>query len=174
MERQALLVSLAVGFVLQRAGARLMLAESCTGGLASSWLTELAGSSHWFDGAVVSYANAVKADALKVRPTTLRQFGAVSAETALEMAQGVRRQHKKALVGFHAHPQAVLVSGAVTGVAGPTGGSAQKPVGTVFFAWAGPWGADSEQKTFVGNRQEIRRQATYYLLCGIFIRLSGR
>lgn len=174
MKQSALLYSLAVGFALQKANARLMLAESCTGGLVSSWLTEIAGSSHWFDGAVVSYANAVKAEFLKVRQATLLMAGAVSRQTALEMAEGLKREHKKALVAAGSHTGATLVAASITGVAGPTGASKEKPLGLVHFGWSGPWGLDTDQRVFAGSRADIRRQAGLFALSGLFARLSSR
>ena len=174
MRSEALLTSLAVGFALQRLNARLMVAESCTGGLVSSWLTEIAGSSHWFDGAVVSYANAVKAEFLSVRKATLLMQGAVSRQTALEMAEGLRREHKKALVAAGVHTNATLVAASITGVAGPTGASVDKPLGLVHFGWVGPWGQEAGQAVFSGTRAEIRGKAALFALSGLFSRLSSR
>jgi nicotinamide-nucleotide amidase len=173
MRRDILLLSLAVGFVLQRANARLSLAESCTGGLVSSWLTGIAGSSHWFDGGVVSYANGLKHHLLGVSAETLEQYGAVSAQTAAEMALGAQGQHRGALKSLDAHQDALLVSASITGIAGPGGGSPGKPVGTVFFGWAGPWGLDTGHQVFPGDRSQIRHLAAVFLLSGLFARLSG-
>ncbi len=172
MNGSALMASLAVGFALQRSGVRLMLAESCTGGLASRWLTDIAGSSHWFDGAVVSYANATKVGFLGVKEATIRLHGAVSLQTAAEMAEGLRRQHRKALVGFGTHTTELLAAASVTGVAGPTGGSKAKPVGLVCFGWSGPWGLETEQRLFQGDRAQIREKAAFHALSGILARLS--
>lgn len=173
MDRVALMHSLAAGFILQKKSARLMLAESCTGGMISSWLTHIAGSSHWFDGAVVSYSNAVKSEELEVKAQTLRVHGAVSTQTAVEMAEGLRRLHRRALVGTP-HGQEDLVCASVTGVAGPTGGGPGKPVGTVCLAWAGPFGVQTEEHHFHGNRDQIRRQAALRCLSGLVSRLIGR
>jgi nicotinamide-nucleotide amidase len=115
---------------LQEAVSRLLIeknqtmatAESCTGGLLANWITNVPGASQYFLGGVVSYSNSAKVEMLGVSEKTLQQFGAVSAETALEMARGVR---KKTGADFGI---------SVTGIAGPTGGSDQKPVGTVFIA----------------------------------------
>lgn len=175
MKHGALLHALAVGFAIERRGARLMLAESCTGGLASSWLTEIAGSSHWFDGAVVSYSNAVKSDVLGVRDVTLRVHGAVSRETATEMAEGLKRLHRKALARHSVHhAQEELVAAAITGVAGPTGATPGKPLGIVCFSWSGPWGTHTEERDFGGDRSEIRHLAAIYCLSGLLARLSAR
>jgi hypothetical protein len=91
----ALVLGLAIGLGLLRRRGRLMVAESCTGGLAGHWITVIAGSSRWFDGGVISYANAVKQGLLGVQSETLRQQGAVSVETASEMALGVLDQHRR-------------------------------------------------------------------------------
>lgn len=111
-----------VGRLLLEKGWTLALAESCTGGYISHRITRVPGSSNYFKGTVVAYANEAKVHFLGVKPATLERFGAVSQETALEMAQGIRRQ------------AGVDVGLSITGVAGPTGGTQEKPVGTV---WAG-------------------------------------
>jgi PncC family amidohydrolase len=116
------LVENVVGELLRAQGLTLATAESCTGGLIGHRLTNVSGSSDYFLGGVVSYANEVKASILKVRRETLEQYGAVSEQAALAMAQGVRE-----LLGSD-----VAVS--VTGIAGPTGGSPDKPVGLVYIA----------------------------------------
>lgn len=105
-------------------GWMLATAESCTGGLIAAACTDLAGSSTWFERGFVSYSNAAKAQMLGVDTALIAQHGAVSEPVARAMAQGALQ---------HAHAQVAL---AVTGVAGPGGGSADKPVGTVWFAWA--------------------------------------
>ncbi|MBU3725512.1 MAG: CinA family protein [Burkholderiaceae bacterium] len=170
-DREALLHGLAIGFGLVRLNARLMAAESCTGGLASHWITAIAGSSRWFDGGVVSYANEVKSGLLAVRETILRQHGAVSVETAAEMAEGMRRQHRRLLAGPLRHVPEGLFAFAVTGIAGPQGGQPGKPVGTVCFGWAGPQGVETERRCFRGDRAEIQRQACAWALQGLFARL---
>jgi PncC family amidohydrolase len=119
-----------VGKLLLARGLTLALAESCTGGLVSHRLTEVAGSSDYFRGAVVAYANEVKRQLLGVRQGTLDVHGAVSAETALEMARGARRA-----LGTD-------VGLSVTGIAGPGGGKPGKPVGLVFVALA----ADDDER----------------------------
>lgn len=170
-DREALLHGLAVGFALARRNARLMAAESCTGGLASHWITAIAGSSRWFDGGVVSYANEVKSGMLAVREITLRQHGAVSVETASEMAEGMRRQHRRLLAGPLRHVPEALFAFAVTGIAGPQGGQPGKPVGTVCFGWAGPQGVQTERRQFLGERADIQRQACAWALKGLFARI---
>ncbi|MBX2988525.1 MAG: CinA family protein [Bdellovibrionaceae bacterium] len=123
-------------------------AESCTGGKLSALFTEQPGVSEVFLGAVVSYSNQVKEDLLGVKTDTLANFGAVSEETAREMARGARQRLKT--------DWAV----AITGIAGPGGGSEKKPVGTVCFAVTGPEGVeDSETRVFSGERTSIQHQA---------------
>jgi PncC family amidohydrolase len=124
-------------------------AESCTGGL-SAFLTEQAGISDIFLGSVVSYSNEAKVDLLGVRRDTLMQEGAVSESVARQMARGVRRQLKTDW------------SVAVTGIAGPSGGTPTKPVGTVCFAIAGPNFEDSRKEFFSGDRKAIQQAAVDY------------
>jgi nicotinamide-nucleotide amidase len=126
---------------------RITTAESCTGGLIAATLTEIAGSSAWFERGFVTYSNEAKMELLAVKPTTLANYGAVSAETAGEMAIG-------ALNNSHAD-----YSIAVTGIAGPSGGTLLKPVGTVFIAWAiKNQPAIIKQYLFIGDRADIRKQ----------------
>jgi nicotinamide-nucleotide amidase len=129
---------------------RLVSAESCTGGWIGKVLTDIPGSSAWYLGGVISYSNTLKQSLLGVLSSTLAQHGAVSEQTAREMAIG-------ALETFGGH-----VAVAVTGIAGPEGGQPGKPVGTVWFAWA--WHASDEietrvlMETFAGDREAVRRQ----------------
>jgi PncC family amidohydrolase len=118
---------------LQERGLTIAAAESCTGGLIGHLLTDVPGSSRVFPGGVVAYGNGPKRGLLGVPAELLQAHGAVSAETALAMAEGVRRTMQTD-VGI-----------GVTGIAGPTGGSAEKPVGTVFIAYAGPGGSEVER-----------------------------
>ncbi len=113
-----------LGAALKAHGFKLAIAESCTGGMVSQAITSVAGSSAWFDCSFVTYSNHAKIQMLGVLPQTLAQFGAVSEEVAVEMALG-------ALKHSDAH-----IAGSITGIVGPDGGTAQKPVGTVCFAWA--------------------------------------
>lgn len=121
-------------------------AESCTGGLISMLLTEVSGSSSWFKGTVVSYANEVKEKTLHVPHQTLLQHGAVSEETALAMVRGVQ----KALN--------LQVAISVTGIAGPTGGTDEKPVGTVWIGFAIGQQIFAQHHVFNGSRKEVRHQ----------------
>ena len=139
---------------------RIATAESCTGGLVAAAVTAVAGSSDWFDGGFVSYSNEAKVDALAVPARTLERFGAVSEEAARAMAQG-------ALRGGRAQ-WAV----AVTGIAGPAGGTPDKPVGTVCFAWAGPGGIDALRTRLEGDRAGVRRESVRIALQGLLDRLA--
>ena len=137
-------------------GALLATAESCTGGWAAQALTALAGSSNWFERGFVTYSNAAKEEMLGVRAETLARHGAVSEEAAREMALGALSR-SRASVAF-----------AITGIAGPSGGSAAKPVGTICLAWALKGGAPrSETRHFAGDREAVRRQAVERALAGV-------
>jgi nicotinamide-nucleotide amidase len=138
--------------------ARLMLvtAESCTGGWIAKTATEVAGSSDWFDCGMVAYSYEAKQAMLGVRPETLEQFGAVSRETVVEMVSG-------ALVHSGAS-----VAVAVTGIAGPGGGTPDKPVGTVWIAWKRRGGYPAaELFHFGGDREAVRRQTVAAALDGL-------
>ncbi len=135
---------------------KLVVAESCTGGDLAGALTELPGSSEWFERGYVSYSNESKMELLNVSSETLREYGAVSVETAAEMAQG-------ALNNSHAQ-----ISVAVTGIAGPDGGTEEKPVGTVCFAWSSrQLGTVTTSTRFQGDRQTVRLQAIMMALEGL-------
>ena len=141
-----------IATTLKERGETLSLAESCTGGLVSSKLTEYPGISEVYLGGVVGYANSAKEKFLNVSSESLKKFGAVSAEVALEMAVGIRDQLDSTWA----------VS--VTGVAGPGGGSAEKPVGLVFFGLVGPQIEQTARKQFQGSRVEIQNQAARFAL----------
>lgn len=130
----------------------LTTAESCTGGLIAAHCTELAGSSNWFERGFVTYSNAAKCELLGVDATLIEAYGAVSEPVVRAMA-----------VGALAHSRA-QVAVAVTGVAGPSGGSAEKPVGTVWLAWATPMGLISEVKHFDGDRTAVRQATVQHAL----------
>jgi len=154
----------ALGASLQRTGQVLTLAESCTGGLVSALLTEISGSSAWLDSGHVTYSNAAKIHMLGVSPQTLQHVGAVSEETALEMALGAL---------FRSQSRATLAV-SVTGIAGPSGGTTEKPVGTVCFGWAKQGGpALTRTYHFEGNRHDIRMQSVRTALDGLSRLLSG-
>jgi nicotinamide-nucleotide amidase len=143
-------------------GCMLATAESCTGGWIAKCLTDIAGSSSWFAGGVVSYSNAAKSDVLGVPETLIDTQGAVSEEVARAMAEG-------ALRAFQAD-RAV----AVTGVAGPTGGSVEKPVGTVWFAWAARGKpTTAERRRFVGDREAVRRKTVAHVFEGLLASMKN-
>ena len=145
-----------LGALLLDRGETLSLAESCTGGWVGQAITGLPGSSGWFDAGFVTYSNDAKKRLLGVSPQILDAFGAVSAETAVEMAAGALERGRTDW------------SLAVTGIAGPTGGTAMRPVGTVVFAWAGRNGLrDSETMRFDGDRRAVRMQSVAHALQGL-------
>jgi nicotinamide-nucleotide amidase len=146
---------------LKARGLKLVTAESCTGGWVAQAVTAISGSSDWFDRGFVTYSNNAKREMLGVRAETLDRSGAVSEETALEMVRG-------ALAASRAQ---VAVS--ITGVAGPTGGTATKPVGMVCFGWAlAGGGADATTRHFAGDRSEVRRQSVLFALQGVLERIG--
>lgn len=139
----------------------LATAESCTGGWIAQQLTDVAGSSEWFDSGCVTYSNKSKQRLLGVSAESLESCGAVSEEVVTEMAEGVLSNAE------------VSISVATSGVAGPGGGSVEKPVGTVWFAWAEQGKATrTEKKQFSGDRESVRKQAVKYALEGILKNLS--
>lgn len=148
-----------VGEALAARGLWLATAESCTGGWIAEAVTAIAGSSGWFDRGFVTYSNAAKADMLGVRGDTLDTHGAVSEATVDEMATGVLARSRADLAV------------AVSGVAGPGGGSAAKPVGTVCLAWARR-GAPTTTTTvhLAGDRATVRRQTVLLALQGVLER----
>jgi nicotinamide-nucleotide amidase len=146
---------------LKAANEILATAESCTGGWAAQVVTSVAGSSAWFDRGFVTYSNAAKEELLGVRTDTLQAHGAVSEETAREMARGALERSK------------ATVAVSITGVAGPAGGTPQKPVGTVCFAWARGSAVRSETRRFAGDRESIRRQSVILALEGVMRALDG-
>lgn len=151
-----------VAHLLQREHLVVVTAESCTGGWIAKTLTDLPGSSAWFHVGLVTYSDDAKQALLGVNPTTLQQAGAVSEETALEMLSG-------ALAHFSGG-----VAVAVTGIAGPGGGSKEKPVGTVWIGWqrrdGDPW---AQLFRFSGDREAVRRQAVAAALSGLRENLTG-
>lgn len=142
-----------VGARLLARGRMLATAESCTGGWVAQVLTAMPGSSAWFERGFVTYSNQAKMEMLGVRPETLAAFGAVSEETATEMVWGVLT-HSPAEVAL-----------AITGIAGPSGGSPEKPVGTVCFAW-GLKGCSpiTQRMLFAGDRQAIRASSVHHAI----------
>ena len=140
---------------LKASGGMIVTAESCTGGWVAQELTAIAGSSTWFDRGFVTYSNEAKQEMLGVRGETIARFGAVSEETAGEMARGALEKSRGTL------------SLAITGIAGPSGGTPAKPVGTVCFAWATKnRPGRAETKRFSGDREAVRRQSVEHALAG--------
>ena len=144
------------GKLLLEQGRMLATAESCTGGWVAKCITDIAGSSAWFDRGFVTYSNRAKQDMLDVAAATLEVHGAVSAATVSEMVRGALA-HSRADVAV-----------AVSGIAGPGGGAPDKPVGTVWFAWLVPGGAPRvDRRQFDGDREAVRRQAVARALEGL-------
>ncbi|EGN75700.1 competence/damage-inducible protein CinA-like protein [Idiomarina sp. A28L] len=137
---------------LQKRGWMLATAESCTGGGIAAACTDLSGSSGWFEGGIVSYSNAMKSNLLGVSDNLLSNFGAVSPECAAAMAKGVCK-----LLG-------VAVGVSTTGIAGPSGGSAEKPVGMVCFGFSVAENTWTDIQYFNGDRDQIRQQTVAYAL----------
>ena len=148
--------------ILQKNGWYMATAESCTGGMIAAACTDLAGSSAWFDRGFVTYSNAAKTELLGVDPVLIDNHGAVSEPVARAMAQGALTRS----------PAQVAVAVAVTGVAGPGGGSADKPVGTVWFGWATPAGVASEVRHFGGDRAAVRQATVAHALTRLLDLLS--
>ena len=162
MARDALkLLAGRIGTCLKKRDLKLATAESCTGGWIAQAVTSVSGSSGWFDRGFVTYSNEAKKEMLGVRERTLSRHGAVSRETVQEMAAGALARSR------------AQVSIAVTGVAGPAGGTKAKPVGTVCFAWSRKRGAmDSVTRRFRGGRDSVRRQSVEFALKGLLERLE--
>lgn len=151
----------AVGGALKARSLTLVTAESCTGGGVSAAVTMVPGSSAWFDRGFVTYSNSAKREMLGVAVTTLDSRGAVSEQTAAEMVQGAL-SHSRADVAV-----------AVSGIAGPDGGTADKPVGTVCFAWAARGAATRAQtRHFAGDREAVRVRAVACALEGVLALLK--
>ncbi|OLN27915.1 hypothetical protein DVDV_1880 [Desulfovibrio sp. DV] len=148
-----------LGEALSARGWMLGCAESCTGGLLASVLTDAPGASSWFGGGVVAYANGIKRDVLGVPQAVLDTKGAVSREAVLAMARGARGVLR------------ADVAVAISGIAGPTGGTPQKPVGTVWMAWEGPDFTDVRQFLFAGDRLAVKRLAVVEAMEGLLVRI---
>ncbi|MBI5436371.1 MAG: nicotinamide-nucleotide amidase [Nitrosomonadales bacterium] len=145
-----------VGGALKAHGLKLATAESCTGGGVAHAITDVAGSSTWFERGFIAYSNQAKQQMLGVSEATLNQHGAVSEATVREMVAGAL-QHSTAQVAL-----------AVSGIAGPDGGTADKPVGTVWFAWGIKHGAAHARRHQInGNRAEVRAQSVHIALQGV-------
>ena len=149
------------GNALKQRAITLVTAESCTGGWVAREITAIPGSSHWFDRGFITYTNQSKQEMLGVQEAILEEYGAVSEQTVQEMAEG-------ALQNSHAG-----VSIAISGIAGPGGGSTEKPVGTVWLAWAGKGKATcSRVQHYTGDREQVRQQAVVTALQGLLTYLD--
>jgi nicotinamide-nucleotide amidase len=144
-----------VALCLSKQHWKLSSAESCTGGWLAKCCTDLAGSSAWFDRGFVTYSNQSKQDMLDIDIKTLDLYGAVSEQTVIEMAHGAR------------HNSNADISVSISGIAGPDGETKEKPIGTVWFAWATKQSAKTELHHFSGDRDAVRRQAVAIALKGI-------
>jgi len=162
MDTELVMLADHLGQGLKKVGLMLATAESCTGGWLGEVLTSVPGSSHWYDRGFITYTNTAKREMLAVRTETLARFGAVSEQTARAMAEG-------ALAASHAG-----LTVAITGIAGPGGGSPEKPVGTVCFAWAvRKQDVRSSTHRFQGAREAVRRQAVKTALEGLLHQLES-
>ena len=132
--------------LLKKGNLKISTAESCTGGMIASAITNVSGASGFFGTGVVTYSNEAKMKLINVKPETLEKYGAVSEQTACEMAEGVLKLGE------------ADVSVAVTGIAGPTGGTSDKPVGLVYIGVSGKFGTVVFKNIFNGDRNEVRRQ----------------
>lgn len=139
----------------------ISLAESCTGGLVCSTLTELSGSSEWFERGYITYSNEAKTECLGVPAEIIKAHGAVSEAVAKAMAEGARINSRS------------NVAISITGVAGPSGGTPEKPVGTVWFGWATAKQTQTKTMRFDGDRQMVREQATEYALTELIALLES-
>jgi nicotinamide-nucleotide amidase len=156
------LLATQVGVALQAHGLKLVTAESCTGGGVAQAVTDIAGSSVWFERGFVTYTNQAKVEMLGVRQSTLDSYGAVSEMAVREMVAG-------AIAHSHAH-----IALAVSGIAGPSGGTPDKPVGTVWFAWAFRHGdVEVHRYQLAGDRAAVRSQSVQIALQGVLDNLNN-
>jgi nicotinamide-nucleotide amidase len=162
MEAELIELARNLGAELSAKELKIAVAESCTGGMICQMMTSIPGSSAWFERGFVTYSNAAKIEMLGVDPQTIAQFGAVSGQSARQMAKGAIKH------------SAADCSIAVTGVAGPDGGTPDKPVGTVFVAYLlKEKPCQCEKLILNGDRQLIREQTTKHALQALFIHLQG-
>ena len=160
-QRRLEILAVRLGALLGNQQLKLVTAESCTGGWVAQSLTAIAGSSAWFDRGFVTYSNEAKQEMLGVPPDMLAEHGAVSQPVAVAMAEGALRNSRA--------DWAV----AITGIAGPTGGSPQKPVGTVCFAWGCRDGRIvTSTRHFPGSREDVRAQSVEHALSGLIERMD--
>ncbi|MBD3671537.1 MAG: nicotinamide-nucleotide amidase [Gammaproteobacteria bacterium] len=154
-DTELLALATSLGESLKQRQYRLATAESCTGGWVAKVITDVPGSSHWYERGFVTYTNLAKQQMLGVSASTLEQYGAVSEATVREMAEGALARSEAELAV------------AISGIAGPGGGSEEKPVGMVCLAWTGPVGVKLETFHFSGDREAVRRQAVQRALSGL-------
>jgi PncC family amidohydrolase len=150
-----------IGEVLRESGQRMAVAESCTGGLIGHRITSIPGSSTYYMGSITAYAYEAKVRLLNVKWETLEENGAVSDETVSEMALGVRRA------------LAADIGVSVSGIAGPTGGTLEKPVGLIYVGFSSAKGIWTTHKIFKGNRKKVKEQAADYALTFLLEHLEG-
>lgn len=163
MDKEIFMLAQKLGEVLSSKGWMIAVAESCTGGGLCQVITDAPGSSAWFDRGFITYSNQAKMELLGVDAETLERFGAVSAETALEMAEGVLSRSN------------ADVAIAITGIAGPGGGTAEKPVGTVFIAYAFEQQLSrADKQLFKGNRREVRQATIKTALLTLFEEIDSK
>jgi PncC family amidohydrolase len=148
-----------IGSALTDKGQSLSVAESCTAGLIGHLLTHLPGSSAWFAGGVIAYSNRIKSELLGVEDEVLKDYGAVSRQCVLQMVRGVTDLC------------ATQVGVAISGIAGPGGGTAQKPVGTVYIAWGNASRVEAKRFFFSGDREEVRQASAIEALKGLGTRI---
>jgi len=141
-------IEVIIGRLLRKRGWMLSIAESCTGGLIGHRITNIPGSSDYFDGGVITYSNDAKRELLKVPEEVIRTYGAVSRQTAVAMAEGIRKL------------RGVEIGIGVTGIAGPAGGTEAKPVGLVYIALSSPVRVECKEFRFNGDREMIKLQAS--------------
>lgn len=151
-----------LGAALAARGWHVATAESCTGGWIAKAITDIAGSSGWFGAGWVTYSNGAKTSLLGVPADLIEAQGAVSEAVVRAMAEGAR---KRSLADLAV---------AVSGIAGPGGGTPEKPVGLVWFAWASPDGVDAESRRFRGDRESVRRESVAHALRGLVERARGK
>ncbi len=148
VKRDTETVEEAIGRLLKDRGWRISIAESCTGGLIGHRITNVSGSSDYFESGVITYSNEAKIELLKVPEETIKTLGAVSKQTAIALADGIRKL-RNTEIGL-----------GVTGIAGPTGGTATKPVGLVYIALSSPSCVECKEFIFTGDRGEIKLKAS--------------
>jgi nicotinamide-nucleotide amidase len=162
MDPELFQLALKVGKTLESKNLVMSTAESCTGGWIAKVVTDVAGSSGWFDRGFVCYSNLAKSQQLGVPDVLLEAEGAVSEAVARAMVEGAL------------NASAAQIAIAVTGIAGPDGGTKDKPIGTVWFAWASSSGVDTAVHQFTGDREAVRRQTLVTALEGIVERVGSK